>query len=71
MSILDWEPRPKVSAHKKRNRGFASMTAERQREISSLGGKALRPEQRAFSVDRDLAAKAGGRGGGAPRKPKP
>jgi general stress protein YciG len=70
MSILDWEPRPKVSAHKRKNRGFASMPAEQRRELASLGGKSLRPEQRSFSVNRALAAEAGSKGGSVSRKPK-
>jgi general stress protein YciG len=43
-------------------RGFTA-TPERQREIASLGGKAIRPEDRSFSTDRALAMKAGRKGG--------
>lgn len=56
-----------VKATKKKpgvkKRGFASMTPERRREISSLGGSSVKPENRAFSRDRTLASKAGRKGG--------
>lgn len=48
---------------RKNNRGFASMDPERQRQIASMGGKAVRPEQRSFSLNRKLAANAGRKGG--------
>lgn len=44
-------------------RGFASMSPEKQREIASMGGKSVKPENRSFSQDRSLAAEAGRRGG--------
>src|SRR5437764_1398837 len=44
-------------------RGFASMTPERRREIAAKGGRSVRPEQRSFSKDRDLARTAGKVGG--------
>jgi len=44
-------------------RGFASMPLEQRRAIASMGGKALSPEQRAFSQNRELAASAGRKGG--------
>jgi general stress protein YciG len=44
-------------------RGFARMTAERQREISSMGGAAVAPANRSFSQDRTLASSAGIKGG--------
>lgn len=49
----------------KSKRGFASMTPERQRQIASMGGKAVPNSKRSFSVDRELAAKAGRKGGAA------
>lgn len=49
-------------------RGFASMTPERRREIAAKGGAALRPEQRSFSQDRELAARAGSKGGSVSSK---
>ncbi len=46
-------------------RGFAAMTPERQRAIASAGGKAVKPESRSFSQNRDLAKVAGKKGGQA------
>ena len=45
------------------NRGFASMNQERQREIASMGGKAVPDSKRSFSQNRALAAQAGRKGG--------
>ena len=47
------------------NRGFASMNQERQRQIASMGGKAVPDEKRSFSQNRRLAAEAGRKGGQA------
>lgn len=47
------------------NRGFASMDPAKQREIARKGGESVPNEKRSFSVDRDLAAKAGRKGGEA------
>ena len=47
------------------NRGFASMDAERQREIASKGGRSVPAEKRSFSQDRELASDAGRKGGQA------
>ena len=47
------------------NRGFASMNAERQREIASKGGRSVPADKRSFSQDRDLASQAGRKGGQA------
>lgn len=47
----------------KSKRGFASMSPERQREIASMGGKAIAPEKRSYSQNRALAATAGRVGG--------
>ena len=46
-------------------RGFASMDAERQREIASKGGRSVPAERRSFSQDRELASEAGRKGGQA------
>ena len=46
------------------------MTPERRREVSSMGGKALRPTQRSFSQNRELAREAGRKGGLTPRRTK-
>jgi len=45
------------------NRGFASMKQERQRQIASMGGRAVPDEKRSFSQNRRLAAEAGRKGG--------
>lgn len=44
-------------------RGFASMSPERRREVARMGGAAVQPHKRAFSMNRDLASEAGRRGG--------
>lgn len=48
-----------------RARGFAALPLERHREIASAGGKAVRPENRSFSKNRELAVEAGRKGGQA------
>jgi uncharacterized protein len=45
------------------HRGFASMDTERQRQIASMGGKAVPDAKRSFSQNRSLAAAAGRKGG--------
>lgn len=47
----------------KSNRGFASMSPEKRREIASKGGKSVPKEKRSFSVNRALAISAGKKGG--------
>lgn len=47
----------------KSKRGFASMSPEKRAAIASKGGKAVKPENRAFSKNRALASKAGRKGG--------
>jgi len=47
----------------KSRRGFASMSPEKRREIASKGGQSVAPENRSFSKDRTLAARAGRKGG--------
>jgi len=51
-----------------KKRGFAAIDPERHKEIASLGGKAIPPEKRAFSLNRELAAAAGRKGGKGKRK---
>lgn len=53
----------KPIAERKSKRGFASMDAARQKEIASLGGKAVPDSKRSFSLNRGLAAQAGRKGG--------
>ena len=47
----------------KSKRGFASMSPEKRAAIARLGGKAVKPENRAFSKNRALASSAGKKGG--------
>ncbi len=44
------------------------ITPEQRKIWARLGGKALRPEQRSFSQNRQLASEAGKKGGLAPKK---
>jgi general stress protein YciG len=50
---------PRVKA----KRGLACMTPERRREIASMGGLSVKPESRAFYINRELARTAGRKGG--------
>lgn len=45
------------------NRGFASLTPERRKEIASQGGKSMKKENRSFFRNRELAVAAGKKGG--------
>ncbi|HWK39297.1 MAG TPA: KGG domain-containing protein [Hyphomicrobium sp.] len=44
-------------------RGFAGMDERKQRDIAAKGGHKVPDEKRSFSKDRELAAKAGRKGG--------
>lgn len=44
-------------------RGFAKLSPERRRQIASKGGASVEPQERAFSRDPALAARAGRLGG--------
>ena len=48
-----------------KRRGFASMTPERRREISIMGGKAVPKEKRTFYTNPFFASKCGQKGGRA------
>ena len=53
-----------VSVERTRGRrGFASMSAEKRREIASKGGRSVPGEHRVFAKRRDLATNAGRKGG--------
>lgn len=52
----------------KKPRGFAAMLPERRREVAAKGGRSVEPQERSFSRDPSLAARAGRIGGEA--KPK-
>ncbi|CAB5220164.1 Stress-induced protein, KGG, repeat [uncultured Caudovirales phage] len=47
----------------KKLRGLAAVPLEKRLEIARKGGKAVRPEKRAFSQNKELASKAGRKGG--------
>lgn len=46
----------------KSKRGFASMSPERRKEIAAMGGKAVKPENRFYSQDKQEARAAGRKG---------
>ena len=52
-----------VSTEKKERRGFASMSAEKQREIASKGGRAAHEKGTAHEWSADEARSAGRKGG--------
>lgn len=51
-----------------KRRGFGSMDPARQREIAKKGGASVPADKRSFSQDRDLASRAGRKGGEATSK---
>lgn len=58
------EPPPR----KKARRGFAAMSAEKQKEIASLGGKAAHAKGTAHEFSPDEARNAGRKGGQAAQR---
>jgi len=52
-----------VEDRKTSARGFASMNAEKQREIARKGGRSVPNEKRSFSQNHQLASEAGRKGG--------
>lgn len=56
-------PKPTDQPSRVHLRGFASMTPERRLEVSRKGGASIPAEKRAYSVNRELAAEAGRKGG--------
>jgi len=52
-----------VTEHRKERRGFASMSAEKQREIASKGGRAAHAKGTAHEWSTDEARAAGRKGG--------
>ena len=52
-----------VTKKRKAKRGFAAMSLEKRREIARKGGQSVKPENRAFAQNRELAAEAGRKGG--------
>ena len=57
-----------MTTETKKPRGFALLSPSRRSEIGSMGGLAVKPENRAFSVNTELASKAGRIGGLAKRR---
>lgn len=54
-----------TDAPKKARRGFAAMSAEKQREIASLGGKSAHAKGTAHEFNSEEARIAGAKGGKA------
>ena len=58
----------------KARRGFAAMSPELRQELARKGGAAVPADKRSFSQNRDLATRAGAKGGhtsrGGGRRPK-
>jgi general stress protein YciG len=54
---------PMRTKKRKAKRGFAAMSLEKRREIARKGGQSVKPENRAFAQNRELAAEAGRKGG--------
>ena len=52
-----------MATEAKLHRGFAAMSLEKRVEIARKGGKSVSAEKRAFSLDQDLARRAGRKGG--------
>ena len=50
-------------------RGFAAMSPEQRRFIASKGGRSVPADRRSFSQDRQLAARAGRKGGQTSTRP--
>lgn len=57
------QPTQNTSSSNTRNRGFASMSSERQREIARKGGKAAHEKGTAHEFTSDEARAAGRKGG--------
>ncbi len=50
-------------------RGFAAMSPDQRRLIASKGGRSVPADRRSFAQDRQLAARAGAKGGQTSTKP--
>lgn len=61
-------PAPAEKPREKARRGFAAMSAEKQREIASLGGKAAHAKGTAHEFSPEEAKRAGMLGGAAKHK---
>ena len=56
-------PPDAAAPRRKARRGFAAMSADKQREIASLGGKAAHAKGTAHEFSPEQAAEAGRKGG--------
>ena len=52
----------------KKPRGFACMTPDRRSEIARMGGQAVPPDKRTYSIDKSKASASGKIGGSLSRK---
>lgn len=52
---------------KKQRRGFAAMDPEKRRAIARKGGQSMPSHLRSFAKDKELAARAGAKGGATSR----
>ena len=52
----------------KKPRGFACMTPDRRSEIARMGGQAVPPSKRTYSIDKFKASESGKIGGSLSRK---
>ena len=62
------EEKAQEQPRKKARRGFAAMSAEKQREIASLGGKAAHAKGTAHEFSPEEAREAGRKGGQAAQR---
>ena len=62
------EPKAAEQPRKKARRGFAAMSAEKQKEIASLGGKAAHAKGTAHEFSPEEAREAGRKGGQAAQR---
>jgi general stress protein YciG len=62
------EATPEPPPRKKARRGFAAMSAEKQKEIASLGGKAAHAKGTAHEFSPEEAREAGRKGGQAAQR---
>lgn len=60
--------KPADVPRKKARRGFAAMSADKQRELSSLGGRAAHAKGTAHEFSSDEAREAGRKGGHAAQR---
>jgi general stress protein YciG len=62
------QEKPAEAPRKKARRGFAAMSAEKQKEIASLGGKAAHAKGTAHEFSPEEAREAGRKGGQAAQR---